>query len=74
MDTGRSPSPEIKRQGREADHTHPSSAEVNKVDLYIHSPMFGNGMMMNLLVTERTFSDVHTQHVPGEKGQYSGRP
>jgi hypothetical protein len=32
-------SPGLKRQGREVDHSPPTSAEVKKnVDLYIHSP------------------------------------
>jgi hypothetical protein len=29
----------VKRQGREADHTPPSGAEVKNVELYLHSPV-----------------------------------
>jgi len=32
-------SPRVKRSGREADHSRPSSAEVKEwMDLYLHSP------------------------------------
>jgi hypothetical protein len=38
----------VKRQGREADHSPPTSAEVKKnVDLYIHSPIRLHGVMLN---------------------------
>jgi hypothetical protein len=37
-------SPGVKRQGREADHSPPTSAEV---DLYIHSPIRLHGAVLN---------------------------
>jgi hypothetical protein len=41
-------SPGVKRLGREADHSPPTSAEVNKnVYLYIHSPMRLHGVVLN---------------------------
>jgi hypothetical protein len=37
----------VKRPGREADHSPPSSAEVNKcVELYLHSPIRLHGVML----------------------------
>jgi hypothetical protein len=47
MSTGGS-FPGVKRQGREAGHSPPTSAEVKKnVDLYIHSPLRFHGVMLN---------------------------
>jgi hypothetical protein len=41
-------SPGVKRQGREADHSPPTSAEVKKnVDLYIHSPIRLHSVVLN---------------------------
>jgi hypothetical protein len=41
-------SPGVKRSGREADHSPPTSAEVKEnVDLYIHSPKHRYGVMLN---------------------------
>jgi hypothetical protein len=41
-------SPGIKQQGREADHSPPTSAEVKKdVDLCIHSPIRLHGVVLN---------------------------
>jgi hypothetical protein len=39
--------PGVKRQGREADHSPSTSAEVKKMDLYIHSPIRLHGVMLN---------------------------
>jgi hypothetical protein len=42
MDTG------VMRQGSEADHSPPASAEIKKiVDLYIHSPIRLYGVVIN---------------------------
>jgi hypothetical protein len=38
-------SSEVKRPGREADHSPPTSQE--NVDLYIHSPIHLHGVMLN---------------------------
>jgi hypothetical protein len=39
----------VKRAGREADHSHPSSAEVKElVELYLHSPIRLHGVMLSL--------------------------
>jgi hypothetical protein len=39
MGTGGGSFPGVKRPGREADHSHPSSAEVKEwVELYLNSP------------------------------------
>jgi hypothetical protein len=39
----------VKRQGREADHSPPSSAEVKEcVDLYLHSPIRLHGLVLSL--------------------------
>jgi hypothetical protein len=39
---------EVKRQGREADHLPPSSAEVKEsVQLYLHSPMRLHGVVLS---------------------------
>jgi hypothetical protein len=35
----------VKRPGREADHS-PSSAEVKKVVLYLHSPLYLRGIVL----------------------------
>jgi desulfoferrodoxin (superoxide reductase-like protein) len=41
-------SPGVKRQGREADHSPPASAEVKEnVALYIHSPIRLHGVVLN---------------------------
>jgi hypothetical protein len=41
-------SPGVKWQVREADHSHPTSAEVKKrVNLYIHSPVRLHGVVLN---------------------------
>jgi hypothetical protein len=41
-------SPRVKRPGREADHSPPTSAEVKKnMDLYIHSPIRLHGVVLN---------------------------
>jgi hypothetical protein len=41
--------PGIKRPGREADHSHPSSAEVKEyVELYLHSPIRLHGVVLSL--------------------------
>jgi hypothetical protein len=37
--------PEVKRPGREADHSPPISAEVKKMDLYIHSPFMAQSLI-----------------------------
>jgi hypothetical protein len=39
MDTGGS-FPEVKRQGREADHSPPTSAEVKKMRIYTFTPLY----------------------------------
>jgi hypothetical protein len=40
--------PGLKPQGREADHSPPTNAEVKKnVDLYIHSPLRLHGVVLN---------------------------
>jgi hypothetical protein len=40
--------PEVKRPGREADHSPPSSAEVKEcVELYLHSPIRLHGVMLS---------------------------
>jgi hypothetical protein len=47
MGTGSS-FPEVKRPGREVDHSPPTSAEVKKnVTLYIHSPIRLHGVVLN---------------------------
>jgi hypothetical protein len=39
----------VKRPGHEADHSHPSSAEVKElVELYLHSPIRLHGVVLNL--------------------------
>jgi hypothetical protein len=39
----------VKRQGREADHSPPSSAEVKEcVELYLHSPIRLHGVVLRL--------------------------
>jgi hypothetical protein len=38
--------PGIKWQGREADYSPPSSAEVKNVDLYLHSPICLHGVVL----------------------------
>jgi hypothetical protein len=40
-------SPGIKRQGREADHTPPSSAEAKNVELYLHYQTRLIGVVLN---------------------------
>jgi hypothetical protein len=41
-------SPGVKRPGREADNSPPTSAEVKKnVDLYIHSPIRLHDVLLN---------------------------
>jgi hypothetical protein len=40
-------SPGVKRLGREADHSPPSTAEVKKMELYPHSPIRLHGVMLN---------------------------
>jgi hypothetical protein len=47
-------SPGVKRPGREADHSPPASAQVKKVDLYIHSPIRLHGVVLNFLSTGTT--------------------
>jgi hypothetical protein len=38
----------VKRSGREADHSHPSSAEAKEwVELYVHSPIRLHGVVLN---------------------------
>jgi hypothetical protein len=38
----------VKRPGREADHSPPSSAEVKEcVELYLHSPICLHGVVFN---------------------------
>jgi hypothetical protein len=45
----------IKRLGREADHSPPTSAEVKKnVDLYIHYPRSLHGVVFKYLSTGTT--------------------
>jgi hypothetical protein len=40
--------PGVKRPGREADHSPPSSAEVKEwVELYLHSPICLNGVVLS---------------------------
>jgi hypothetical protein len=40
--------PGVKRPGREADHSRPSSAEVGEcVELYLHFPIRLNGVVLN---------------------------
>jgi hypothetical protein len=40
--------PGVKRQGREADHSPPNSCRGQEnVDLYIHSPIRLDGVMLN---------------------------
>jgi hypothetical protein len=46
MGTG-GPFPEVKRQGHEADHSPPTSAEVKKMWIYIHTPIRLHGVMLN---------------------------
>jgi hypothetical protein len=41
------PSPRIKWQGREADHSPPSNTEVKMVELYLHSPLHLHGVVIN---------------------------
>jgi hypothetical protein len=36
----------VKRPGREADNSHPSSAEVRKGVLYLHTPICLHGIML----------------------------
>jgi hypothetical protein len=48
----------VKRPGREADHTPPTSAEVKNVDLYIRSPIRLHGIVLNYLSTETTLPDI----------------
>jgi hypothetical protein len=38
---------EVKRPGREADHSPPSSAEVECVELYFHSPIRLHGVALS---------------------------
>jgi hypothetical protein len=41
-------SPGVMRQGSEADHSPPASAEIKKnLDLYIHSPIGLQGVVLN---------------------------
>jgi hypothetical protein len=50
-------SPGVKRPGREDDHALPISAKVEKnVDLYIHSPIRLDGVVLNQLSTVTTLS------------------
>jgi hypothetical protein len=47
-------SPGIKRPGREADHSPPSSAEVKeRAELYLHSPVHLHGVMLGLKKAQR---------------------
>jgi hypothetical protein len=39
--------PGVKRQGREADHSPPTSIEVKKMYIYIHSPIRPHGLVLN---------------------------
>jgi hypothetical protein len=39
--------PGVKWQGREADHSPPNNAEVRNVDLYIHSLICLNGIVLS---------------------------
>jgi hypothetical protein len=39
--------PVVKRLGREADHSSPTSAEEENMDLYIHSPICLQGVVLN---------------------------
>jgi hypothetical protein len=38
--------PGVKQPGREADHSPPTSAEVKKTGLYIHSPIRPHGIVL----------------------------
>jgi hypothetical protein len=44
----------VKRLESEADHSPPTSAEVKKVGLYIHSPIRLHGVVLNKLSTWKT--------------------
>jgi hypothetical protein len=46
--------PRVKRHGREADHSAPSSAEVKKGGSNLHSPIRLHGIVRNYLSTETT--------------------
>jgi hypothetical protein len=46
--------PDIKRLGREADHSPPTNAEVKKIWIYIHSPIRLHGVVVNELSTGTT--------------------
>jgi hypothetical protein len=55
----------VKREGREADHSPPASAEVKKnVNLYSHSPIRLHGVVLNYLSTGTTFSYLTVNRVP----------
>jgi hypothetical protein len=47
-------SPGVKQQGRESDHSPPSSAEVKKTDQYIHAPICLHGIVLCQLSTRTT--------------------
>jgi hypothetical protein len=53
MGTGGALCPEVKRPGREADHSPLTSAEVKKTWIYIHSPIRLHGVVLNWLSKER---------------------
>jgi hypothetical protein len=40
-------SPEVKRIGREVDHSPPASVEVNKIWIYVYTSIPLNGVLLN---------------------------
>jgi hypothetical protein len=52
-------SPEVKQQGREADHSPPNSAEVKNMWIYTATPPIRHlGVVLNLLVTSDNFTSL----------------
>jgi hypothetical protein len=45
----------VKRQGREIDHSPPTSTEEENVDVYIHFPLLLLGLVLNYLSTGTAF-------------------
>jgi hypothetical protein len=54
----------VQRQGYEAHHTPPSSAEVKKVELYLHSPICLHGIVFNKTQAQLYLTCPHLIHAP----------
>ena len=59
----RVPSPEVKRPGREADHSLPSSAEVTTVKLYLYFPVLCPGLRRNFIFDPFYQSNFNTSEI-----------